>query len=705
MGVLASLFAPERVAVVGASDEDGSVGLAVTHNLLADFHGDVFAVNPQEDAVLGLQCVDEIDEVVPIDVAVIAVPAAIAVQEIREAAEAGVQNVVVITAGFRESGDEGAKREAELVDVADAYDLNLVGPNSVGVLSPGVGFNASFAPTGADPGHLSFMSQSGAFVTAVLDWAADRRLGFKDVVSLGNKAVLDERDFAREWADDPETRVILGYLEDVSDGRGFIETARDVTQETPMIVVKSGRTEAGAAAAASHTGAIAGSDAAYSAAFRQSGVIRVETVQELFDAASILGAQPLPDGDAVGVVTNAGGPGVMTTDAIGDSPLTLATLADETTDRLDEILPAQANRFNPVDIIGDADVDRFEAVIDAVLGDPNVDMGIVLACPTATLSFAELAERTVALQDAHDLPVAATFMGGQSTREATGILAEADIPAYFDPARAIWSLATLAEYRTIRARTAVEPTSFDVDETVVADTLADAADEDRSQLGVEAMDILDAYGIPTPAGAVVTDPDSAVAVADDLDGDVVMKIASPDIVHKSDAGGVAVGVTPGEVRETYERLHDRARDHDPDATILGVQIQEQLDTDAGVETIVGMTRDPTFGPVVLFGLGGIYVEILEDTTVRVAPVSEPDARQMTEEIRAAPLLHGARGREPVDVDALVEVIQRLSQLVVDYPAITELDINPVLATPEGATAVDLRITLDREARCGGGSGN
>ena len=696
MGELSRLFAPDRVAVVGASDEEGTVGYAVTSNLLGSFEGEVVAVNPNRESVLGLSCHDSVADVGAVDVVVVAVPAGIAVEVLREAAEVGIENVVVITAGFSEAGAEGSARERELTRIARAHDLNLVGPNSLGILNTGVGLNATFGPLDPDPGGISFMSQSGAFITAVLDWAADRNLGFKDIVSLGNKAVLDESDFVREWGDDPETDVILGYLEDVSDGPAFIDAAREVTEDTPVVVVKSGRTDEGASAAASHTGAIAGSDEAYDAAFEQSGVVRVHTVQELFDFASILAGQPLPDGDSVAIVTNAGGPGVMTTDAVGDSRLDLAEFTDETLATLSEDLPEEANIYNPVDIIGDAPVERFEATIDTVLADDTVEMAIVLSCPTATLSFDDLAAATVRLRSEHGTPLVATLMGGSSTESAAATLSDAGIPTYFDPARAVHSLEALAQYATIREQEYASPTTFDVDRERAREILERAAERGDTRLGVESMELLDAYGIPTPEGEVVSDPAAAVEVAEAIDGPVAMKIVSPAISHKSDIGGVEVGVKQSAVRSTYGDIVSRARNYQPDAPIVGVQVQEMVDLDAGTETIVGVNRDPQFGPLVMFGLGGIFVEIMEDTSFRVAPVSEPEVREMLGEIRAAPLLHGARGRTPADVDALVAVIQRVSQLVTDFPAITELDVNPVVAMPDGVAAVDLRLTLDQE---------
>ncbi|MFA1611099.1 acetate--CoA ligase family protein [Halobellus rubicundus] len=695
MGELSELFAPERIAVVGATDRDGSVGRAIMENLLDSFVGEVVPVNPKRESVFDRPARDGVGET-DADLAVIVVPPDVAVESVREAGEAGIGNVVVITAGFGETGSEGAARERELKDVAEAYDLNLVGPNSLGIMSTPVGMNATFGPEDAAAGRMSFMSQSGAFITAVLDWANEQGIGFKDVVSLGNKAVLDESDFVDAWGTDPDTDVIIGYLEGIDDGQRFIRSAREVTQDTPIVLVKSGRTDAGAQAASSHTGTIAGSDEAYEAGLEQAGVIRAETVQELFDAARVLESQPVPERDGVAVITNAGGPGVMTTDAIGDSRLSMASFTDETLEAFREALPAGGNVYNPVDVVGDADNERFRDAVDVALGDENVGSVIVLACPTAVLDYEQLARDTVALQEEHEKPVAACFMGGARVEAAEAPLAEAGIPNYFDPARAVDGLDALSRFRDISEREYDEPTAFDVDRERAREILSSVEDRADTRLGVEAMDLLDAYGIETPEGDIVDAPADALEVAEGIDGDVVMKIVSPDILHKSDIGGVKVGVPHEEVYDAYEDLVSRARNYQPDATIIGVQVQEMVDLDDGVETIVGMNRDPQFGPLLLFGLGGIFVETLEDTTFRVAPVSEAEAETMTEEIDAAPLLRGARGRDPVDVAGVAETIQRLSQLVTDFPAILELDINPLVATPDVVKAVDVRLTVDPE---------
>ncbi|MFC7234741.1 acetate--CoA ligase family protein [Halosegnis marinus] len=692
-----ALFAPERVAVVGATDREGSVGRAVLSNL-DGFDGDVAAVNPGRDSVLGYPCHPDLASVPGrVDLAVVVVPPDAVLDVVREAGERGVPAVAVITAGFGEAGAEGAARERDLVAAAEAYGIDLVGPNSLGVMSTRSGLNATFGPAMATPGSVAFMSQSGAFITAVLDWANDEGFGFSDVVSLGNKAAMDETDFVRRWDRDPDTNVVLAYLESVVDGRAFIEAVRE--SDTPVVAVKSGRTEAGAQAASSHTGAIAGSEAAYEAGFEQAGVLRAGSVQELFDVAQALDGLPLPEDSTVGVVTNAGGPGVMTTDAVGDSDLSMASFADATRDRLAERLPANANVHNPVDVIGDADVERFATALDAVLDDDGVGAAVVVSAPTAVLDYGDLADAVVEARREHDKPVVAAFMGGERTAAPADRLAEAGIPNYFDPARAVDGLDALARYARLDAREFDAPREFDADRERAREILEQVRERETNALGVEAMDLLDAYGIPTPAGGIADSPGEAEALAAELGEDVVMKLVSPDILHKSDIGGVRVGVAPDDVRDTYEDLVSRAYRYQPDATVLGVQVQERIDTDDGVETIAGMNRDPQFGPLVVFGLGGIFVEVLEDTTARVAPLSNDEATEMLSEIRAAPLLRGVRGRPAVDREALAECLERLSALVSDFPAILELDINPLVARPAdagGPLALDLRLTIDPE---------
>ncbi|MFD1641952.1 acetate--CoA ligase family protein [Halohasta litorea] len=693
---LSGLFDPDRIAVIGATDREGSVGRALLENL-ATFDGEIVPVNPNRETVLDADCYPSIEAApnpTAIDLAVVAVPATVAVDVVRQVGEQGIKNVVVITAGFSETDAEGRRRERELAAVAAEYDLDLVGPNSVGVISTATGLNGTFLEGRPPEGSLSLLSQSGAFIAAVIGWATQHNIGFNDVVSLGNETVLDEVDFLYEWDDDPGTDVILAYVEDIDEGRAFIETARDVTASTPVVVIKSGRTEAGAAAAKSHTGSMAGSDDAYDAAFEQAGVIRAEDIQDVFDFGQVLAGQPRPDGDNVAVVTNGGGPGVLTTDAVGDSSLDLAEFGVETRTALDELLPAAADSTNPLDIIGDADLARFEAALDTVLADKGVDGAVVLSVPTALYEFAALAETIGDLQAEHGTPVVACLMGGEPADRAADTLAQYGIPNYFDPSRAVASLETLADYGAVLDRAYEPPAEFEVDRKRASEILAQTDDRDVDYLGVEAMALLDAYGIPTPPGELVESPEAAAAVAERIGGPVVMKIASPEIVHKSDIGGVEVGVPTDAVADTYRTILDRARSHAPETSLLGVRVEGLVDPAESTETIIGAKRDPQFGHLLMFGLGGIFVQIYEDTAFRIAPVSEHEARAMTDEIRAAPMLRGTRGRTPADIDRIVETIQRVSQLLTDFPAITELDINPLVVSPEGVSAIDVRVRVD-----------
>jgi len=696
---LSALFDPDRVAVVGATDREGSVGRALLENL-ASFDGEVIPVNPNRETVLGAECYPEIGavpDVASVDLAVVAVPAAAAVDVVREVGTAGIGTVVVVTAGFSEAGERGERRERELIEVAEEYDLDLLGPNCVGVISTPAGLNATFARGTPPEGSISLVSQSGAFIAAVLGWAAQHGVGFRHVVSLGNEAVLDEVDFLAEWGADPETDVVLAYLEDIDEGRAFIETAREVTSHTPVVVIKSGRTAAGAEAAASHTGSMAGADQAYRAGFHEAGVLRAMDVEEVFDFGQVLEGGPLLDRDDIAVVTNGGGPGVLAADSVGDSGLRMAEFDEEVRATLADLLPDEADVRNPLDVIGDADVDRFGRALDAVLGAGTVGGAVVICVPTAVFEFEALADVVGELQERHGKPVVTCLMGGAEADRAAERLESYGIPNYFDPARAVTSLEALADYREVTERSYEPPAAFDVDRERAREVLAGAVERGVDRLGVEAMDLLDAYGIPTPAGGLAESGSAARELAEGIGGPVVMKLVSPDIVHKSDVGGVEVGVPVEEVPDTYRRIRERATEHDPDATLLGVRVEALVDPEESTETIVGVNRDEQFGHLLMFGLGGIFVQVFEDTSFRVAPVSEHEAREMTDEIKAAPMLRGARGRTPADLDAVVETIQRVSQLVTDFPSITELDINPLVAAPDGVYAVDLRLTVDREA--------
>ena len=659
MAALSPLFNPDTVAVIGATDREGSVGRSIIENLDRTFTGTIVPINPNREEVLGYPCVSGVDAAPDIDLAVIVLPAELVLSIIEDLAEVGVHHVVVISAGFGESGPRGAELERELVERSREYDMHVVGPNSLGIMSTTGGLNASFAPAYPPKGPVSMVSQSGAFVTAILDWATDRDVGFRHVVSLGNEAVIDETDVLEHLAMDPGTAVVMGYLEAIDDGRRFIDTLRNMTVDTPVVIVKAGRTEAGSRAASSHTGSIAGDDAAYDAGLRQAGVIRVRTVEELIDATRIFAHLSPLDHDSIAVVTNAGGPGVMATDAIGDSPLRLASLTPETIAQLEDTLPEDGSVYNPVDILGDATADRFADTIEIVSGDPDVGAVLVVIAPTGVLSFPEVATDLIHLDRALDVPLLVCPMGGQTVQKASDRLSANGIPTYFDPARAVFGLSVLTRHRQLSARPTSDPDEFSVDRSSARDLLEKAIANHRHRLGLDGLPLLDAYGIPTPPGQLVTNPAEAERTADQFDGPAALKVVSPDVTHKSDIGGVELGVED-DVRSAYERVVTNVERYQPDATIIGIFVQEMIDLDDRTETIVGAVRDPQFGPMVVFGLGGIFVETLRDTSVRIAPVTERDAHDMIDDLRGSAILHGARGRPAADADAIVEVVQRTS---------------------------------------------
>ncbi|MGQ9700253.1 MAG: acetate--CoA ligase family protein [Candidatus Bipolaricaulaceae bacterium] len=691
---LDGLLFPRSVAVVGATPVPGKIGNVVMANVQS-FPGPVFGVNPKYPEILGRPCVPSVRDLPePVDLAVIVIPAEGVPEALRQCGERGVKNAVVISAGFKEVGLEGAQREKELVRIANEYELNVVGPNVLGLISTRVGLNATFAPRGALPGHIAFMSQSGAFCTSVLDWAWKEKLGFSHFVSLGNKAVLNECDFLLAFAEDPETRVIVAYLEGIQEGPRFMAIAREVTQEKPVVILKAGRAEAGARAVSSHTGTMAGSDQAYEAAFRQCGVIRAHNVEELFDFAYILSRQPLPKGRRIGIITNAGGAGVMAADAAEEEGLTVSQLSPHTLQALAEKLPKEAAIYNPVDVVGHATLEQYQAAVELVLADPNVDLGLALSAPHPILRFTDLARVVAQTQARLGKPLSVSFMAGDLGEEAEGILRDAGIPSFFDPARAVRALATLVHYAEIRQRPREGPPYFPVDREQARAVLAEARRKGRVRLGLEAAGILSTYGIPLARGGLAKTAEEAGRLAQEIGKPLALKIVSPDLTHKTEVGGVRLNVHPTEADRVAWELFTTIKNRFPEATIEGVYVQEMLPP--GREVILGMVRDPTFGPLLMFGLGGIYVEVLRDVAFAVAPLSRAEAEELVELIRGKKLLHGARGQPPVNMSALWDLILRVSQLVAENPDILELDLNPILCYAERVVAVDMRLTVAEE---------
>ncbi len=691
---LDGLLFPRSVAVVGASATPGKIGHALFANV-SSFPGPVYAVNPKHKEIMGRPCVPGISALPePVDLAVIVIPAEGVVEALRECGRHGIKNAVVISAGFKECGAEGAKREQELARVAEEYELNVLGPNALGIISTRAGLNATFAPRGALPGHIAFMSQSGAFCTSVLDWAWKEKLGFSYVISLGNKAVLDETDFLLAFAEDPEVKVIVAYLEGIKDGQRFMEVARKITPKKPVVVLKAGRAEAGARAVSSHTGTLAGSDHAYDAAFRQCGIIRARTVEELFDFAYILAHQPTPKGKRLGIMTNAGGAGVMAADAAEWEGLTVPKLSEHTLQALAREMPPEAAIYNPVDIVGHATLQQYARALELVFSDPQVDMVVALSAPHPILRFSDLASAVAKEQARTEKPAAVSFMAGELGEEAEEILRRAGIPSFFDPARAVRALATLAKYAEIRARPKQDPPEFPVDRGRARRILAEARKGGRVRLGLEAAGILSAYGIPFAQGDLAKTAEEAGQIARKIGAPVALKIVSPDITHKTEVGGVRLNVPPEEADRVAWELLNAIHKRFPEAEIDGVYVQEMLPP--GREVILGMVRDPTFGPLLMFGLGGIYVEVLRDVAFGVAPLSRAEAEEMVDLIRGKKLLYGVRGQPPVDMPALVDMILRVGQLAAENPEILELDLNPIICYPERVVAVDVRLTVAEE---------
>ncbi|HSB69626.1 MAG TPA: acetate--CoA ligase family protein [Candidatus Methylomirabilis sp.] len=692
-----AFFKPKAVAVVGASREEGKVGYSIVLNLIrGGFAGPVYPVNPKASEILGLPCYPDVPSIPgEPDLAVLVIPPKICIGTLEACVAKGIRSAIVISAGFKEVGGEGAEIEKALRARVRELGIRVVGPNCLGVISTQSRMNATFAAGMPPEGEISFFSQSGALCTAILDWAIGNHVGFSKFISLGNKADTSEVDFIQALAADPETRVIVGYIEGVEDGRRFMEAARAASRIKPFILVKSGNTAAGARAASSHTGTLAGSEKSFNAAFRQCGVIRAESIEELFNYARAFANQPLPQGPSLCIVTNAGGPGIIAADAVERSAVKMATLSPETVERLRRVLPPTAALYNPVDVIGDAKEDRYKAALDAVAADSKVDGVLALATPQDMTEYDKYAEVVGQAAKASGKPFFTAFMGEASLPKAREILRGFGVPQYPFPEPAVRTFEAMLRYRQWQRYTPAPPTQFPVDKGRVALTILEARRTHRSQLGeTEAREVIAAYGFRLPQNILARTVDEAVATATQIGFPVALKIVSPDILHKTDVGGVRLNLADADaVAQGFAGIDATVRRLFPNAAIHGIAVQEMVV--GGKEVILGMTRDPQFGPLLMFGLGGIYVEVLKDVAFRVAPVGPDEAEAMIREIRSFPLLGGVRGEKPSDLRAIVEALGRLSQLSVDFPEILELDVNPLLVRPEGggAVAIDARLAL------------
>jgi acetyltransferase len=695
--MLQHFFNPSSVAVVGASQNPAKIGYDILNNIARyGYGGAVYPINPKAREILGHKAYPDLASVPSkIDLAVVAVPATAVMDVLEQCGKKGVDSVIVITAGFKETGPEGARLEERLATQAREFGIRVVGPNCLGIIDTASALNTSFAAGMPLAGHIGFFSQSGALCVAILDWALGENVGFSRFVSLGNKMDISETEIMLSMGQDENTRVILGYLESIEDGPRFMKAAREVSKTKPIIIIKAGTTSAGAKAASSHTGALAGSEHAYRAAFKQSGIIHAESMQALFGYAMAFANQPLPKSPSLAIITNSGGPGILAADACDRSSLHLVPIRKETADRLREFLPPTASVYNPIDIIGDASHERYEKTLEIVLNDDLIHAVLILLTPTAAVDAESVARGIAGLAKDADKPIMTAFMGEKRVRGARKIFQDHAIPTYDYPEDAVAALDAMFRYHQWLEKPEEEYQSFEANTREVRQVFASVIKQHRHDLMEgEARQILTAYGFRLPENRIARTTKEAVAAASEIGYPVVMKIASPDVLHKSDMGCVRVGLeTDAMVEEAFFDITSNIQLRQPQARILGVMVQEMIPH--GKEVILGITRDIQFGPMIMFGLGGIYVEVLKDVAFRIAPLSMAEADAMIRDIRSFPLLRGVRGEAPADIEGIQDALLRLSQVAIDFPEIIEADINPLLVCPEGqgAVAVDARITI------------
>lgn len=692
------LFRPETIGVIGASTTAGSVGNILMRNLTENaFNGVIYPVNPKRRAVHGIPCYPSLSAVPePLDLAVIATPAATVPDLVRECIDAGTKSAIIISAGFAELGESGRALERQILELARGK-LRIIGPNCLGVIHPSMGLNASFAAATPAAGHIALLSQSGAICTSVLDWALERNVGFSAFVSVGSMLDVDFGDLIDYFGEDPHTRSIILYMESMGDVRRFLSAARAVARVKPIIVVKAGRHEAGARAAASHTGALAGADAVFDAAFRRAGVLRVGTIAELFNMAEILAAQPAPAGPALAIITNAGGPGVMATDALMLQGGQLAELSSDSRTALDDTLPPFWSHGNPIDILGDATPERYRQAVEICSRDPGIDGILVLLTPQAMTNPTETARKLIPLAPPPHKPILASWLGGGDVREGRHILDMAGFPIFDSPEEAVQAFLHMVQYRRNQELLYETPESLPDEtslDTAQVRRILDGVRLDQRTLltEVEAKQVLAAYGIPVTQTIACSTVEEAVDAAIRIGFPVVLKLLSKTITHKTDVGGVELDLRDeATVRAAFDAMGTRLRDRGQAEAFAGVTVQPMVRS-RGYELIVGSSIDRQFGPVILFGTGGVLVEVFQDRALALPPLNRTLARRLMERTRIFRALRGARGWS-VDLAQLEMLLVRFSQLVVDFPEIAELDVNPLLATNEGMVALDARVLL------------
>ena len=706
---LDKVFNPQTVAIIGASDVEGSVGYSIVKNFTqSGYAGKVYFVNIKKAELLGVKTYPTVDQIPDqIDLAMIATPAKTTPGVMEECGKAKVKGVIIVSAGFKETGPEGKALEDQVGAIAKKYGIRVIGPNCIGILRPRSNLNATFLNKMPKPGNIAFLSQSGALGSAILDWAIHENIGFSNFVSVGSMIDVDFGDLIDYFGGDPKTKSILMYVEGITEARKFMSAARHFARTKPIIVVKSGKFSESAKAAASHTGSLSGSDDIYDAAFKRAGIVRVNEIADLFNAAEVLGTQPLPRGNRVAVITNAGGPGVMASDALIGFGGQLAKLSKKTIDSLNSVLPTFWSHGNPIDVLGDASPDRYHAAMDAALNDENVDGILIIFTQQAVSDAIGIANSIVELvkgKPYQNKTIVTSFMGYGAVQEANTILNANNIPTYSTPEQALKTYMYMHNYQQNIEDLYETPEELPVDaappKRPILAILKNAASEDREILTEdEAKKILKYYNFPVVRTAVANNVDEAVAFASEMGYPVVLKILSPQIIHKSDAGGVILNINSArEVRDAFELLIQRATAYNPSAQIIGVTVQPMVEK-KGQEVIIGGKTDPVFGPVIIFGMGGVGVELFKDVSIGLPPLNTTLIRRMMEETKVYRLLKGYRGSAAVDLKRLDETILLFSQLITDFPQFKEIDINPLLISDKDATILDARIVLDKEKVC------
>jgi len=699
-------FEPRSVAVVGASRNEKKLGYLVVEKLVeAHFEGEIYPINPKlaGKTLLGRKPYARLTEVPgKVDLVVVVIPRDFVLPIIEDCGSKGARSVVIISAGFKEVGEEGAHLEDKILKVARKWGISIIGPNCLGIINAHWNLNASFAPSAPSRGNIAFFSQSGALGTAILDRLRKEGVGISKFISLGNKMDIDEVDVLEMLKDDDETRVILGYLESVSRGRDFMHIAKVTAQAKPLIIIKSGRGEKGKKAASSHTGSLAGQDEAYEVAFRQSGVLRARSFGEALGMIKAFSCQPLMQGNRVALLTNAGGSGILATDACEESSLKVASLGDETKKKLQEKLPAHVSLSNPVDILGDAKADRYQLATREILADQGVNGLLVLLAPQAATDPLTVAE-VLAREAGTAKPILACFMGYDKVKDAVDLLQSSGIPNYEDPEYAVTALEGMYKYGEWKKRPPGVVKEFGVDDGAVQKILDTSKERGYLEIGgFDALKVIEACGIPVVKSYLARDEEDALKAGELLEAPLVMKVESPQILHKSEVGGVKVGINKEEITSCFRDMLQRVGKTVGKDSIRGILIQPMVGD--GKEVLIGISHDDVFGHMVRFGLGGKYVEVYKDTSVRVAPLTSEEAKEMIGETKyISKLLRGARGEATSDIALVEELLLRLSHLTTHFPQIKEVEANPLVVWKEGGVAIDARLRFQQAERSSYGS--